>query len=149
MEEQEKKNYELSLWFSPLLEEKELEKNFNDFLDYLISLKIELINTSFPEKKSFSYRLKKEKTGYFGFLVFKSFPEMITKIKERLKLEKNILRYLITKLVVLKTPVRTLRSPRSVFVTRAMSDKVEKEEKKEKKISLEELDQKLEALLKE
>lgn len=158
MKNQDKKQYELSLWFLPNFEEKEIEIKFNDFLTELKNLEIEILNSKFLEKKSLMYPIKKEEFGFFSCLAFKSEPSVIQKIEEKLRSNKNILRYLITVLEVAKPAViknykMNYQNIPPVKINYSSSAEVQnidsvETDNKDKKISLEDLDQKLEDILK-
>ena len=50
-------------------------------------------------RRDFAYTAKKAKTGYFVEMYFTSSPQVLPLYETKLKLDKNVIRYLITNLV--------------------------------------------------
>jgi ribosomal protein S6 len=153
-----KNNYELSFWLSSELNEKEAEIKFNDLLKELEKLG-SLINVSqLPQLKPLAYPIKKEKTihenAYFGFVQFSLEKNLITSLKKSLNLNNEIIRFLI----IHKEIKQKIKIPSGFFKKSSLNksekeeirskEKPEKPEKPEKEISLEELDEKLNEILK-
>jgi len=129
------KNYELTYIISPDLTEQEVEN---------LSLKI----TAFIQEEggSFkpSYSIKKKEGGFLNVLDFHIMPEKLGNLKKKLDSEKQILRYIIlTKKILKKIPDQETftkkRRPQEPIDQRPGAEKVE----------LEEIDKKIDEILKE
>lgn len=150
-----KNNYELSFWLSPELNEKEAETKFNGLLKELEKFEA-LINVSqLPQLKPLAYPIKKEKkvhqNAYFGFIQFSLEKKSIISLRKKFDFNNEIIRFLI----VQKKIRRKIKIPSGLF-KKASSSKPKKEEikskeeeqKPEKEISLKDLDEKLNEILK-
>ncbi len=90
--------YEISFWVKLNADvEKEIEKIIN----LIQKNNGEIIYKDAPKKKEMAYPIKKEKTGFFSYIVFKLEKDKIENIKKELLFYKNILRFLIVKRKVL------------------------------------------------
>jgi len=150
-----KNNYELTFWLSSELNEKEAETNFNDLLKELEKLGA-LINVSqLPQLKPLAYPIKKEKkvylNAYFGFIQFGLEKKSIISLKRKLDFDNGIIRFLIIHKEMgqkIKIPSGLFKKPSSRKLKKEEIKNEEKKEKPEKEISLEELDEKLNEILK-
>jgi len=152
-----KNNYELSFWLSSELDEKEAEVKFNDLLKELEKLEA-LINVSqLPQLKPLAYPIKKEKkvhsSAYFGFVQFSLEKKSIIPLKKKISFDNEIIRFLVVHKEEVKQKIKI---PSGLFkkssLDKPKEDTVDKEKEKEKKpekeISLEDLDEKLNEILK-
>lgn len=90
------KTYELVLIVnSKVTEEK--QKKILDEVKTALSSTGKLINTTSSGKKILSYPIKKEKEGLYFILTFETEAESMVKLSDKLRLNKDILRYLIVK----------------------------------------------------
>lgn len=88
MEEQNKKDYEIS--FLVRTEEAVLE------LEKMLSAeKAEIFKRSEPKRITLAYPIKKENSAVFAFCHFRLAPESVQSFRERLNLNQQILRFLI------------------------------------------------------
>lgn len=140
--------YELSFWLTSNFNESEAEQFFNELVKSVESLGAQILATQLPQLKPLSYPIKKETNGYFCFIQFQGEGLNLTELNKQLRLNNKILRFGIFKLkdkerkVVTHLPKYNIHS---------------KEETKEKasslsassELSIEELDQKLNEILKE
>ena len=103
-----------------------------------------------PKKIKLAYPIKKERVGYFGWIVFNAAPSALKNIEKELKEKKEILRHLIVLKETRETTVRpfipaapgakhTQTEPKGARPTEA--------ETKEDRRDLEALDKKLEEIL--
>lgn len=152
--EQKNNNYELSFWLSPKLSEKELEQKFNGLLKELETLGGIITFSQLPQLKPLAYPLKKEKNtyynAYFGYIQFRLLKDSLIQLKEKLRLNKDIIRFLI---ITIEAKKKSHISP-DVFKKSSFKKQEAKKEEKQKKIeqegvSLEELDKKLSEILKD
>lgn len=135
-EEKDNKEYEIAFW---LKDESDLTK-IKALID---DLGMEITHTSEIKRTHFSYPIKKEIEGYFGFIHFKGNPDNVASLNHELKVEANVLRFLISKNPIKKSEIREMR--RQVPETKA-PEKVE--QKPSDLVTNEELEKKLEEILK-
>jgi small subunit ribosomal protein S6 len=131
------KLYELNYLISPDLSEEEL-KIFQEKINSNIQNeggKLEKIKL--PIRKKLAYLIKKKGGAYLVTSDFYFLPEKLENLEKKLKAESNILRYLILTKEVLKK----IEIPQ--IVPEAKVPKV----KKEKKVELEKIDEKLKEIL--
>lgn len=133
--ENEKKEYELAFW---LKDESSLSK-IKALLD---DLGLEITHISELKHAQFAYPIKKETSGFFGFVHFKGNTESIASLNHELKIEGSALRFLISKNPIKKSEIREMR--RQVFEKKA--EKIEP--KSSDLVTNEELEKKLEEILK-
>jgi small subunit ribosomal protein S6 len=131
------KHYELNYLISPDLSEEEL-KIFQEKINSNIQNeggKLERVKV--PIRKKLAYPIKKKGAAYLVTSDFYFLPEKLENFEKKLKAESNILRYLIlTKEMLKKTEIPQI-------VPEAKVPKV----KKEKKVELEKIGEKLEEIL--
>ena len=89
--EEEKINYEIAY-----LVKNEADKE--RILKFFDSLGIKLNSTGEPKLMTLAYPIKKEKTAFFGWYDFSAEPENISQLEKNLKLDQQIIRFLIVKL---------------------------------------------------
>ncbi len=135
-EEKDNKEYELAFWMK---EESDLAK-IKALMD---DLGLEITHTSEIKRTAFSYPMKKESEGYFGFIHFKSNTENLATLNHELKVEGSVLRFIISKNPIKKSEVREMR--RQITESRPV-EKVE--QKPADLVTNEELEKKLEEILK-
>jgi len=95
------------------------------------------------EKKRLSFPIKKQSGGFYATVEFQAEPEKIEELKKFLELETDVLRHLIIvvdKKAQIKRPAR-IKPTTAVLPASEIGDKGEK-------VKIEELDKKLEELLK-
>lgn len=88
MDEQNKKEYEISF----LLTSAEAEK---EFANTLTKLGVELFFQKPAASIALAYKIKRHASAFFGYYHFRATPDVITQIKETLNLAPNVLRFLI------------------------------------------------------
>jgi small subunit ribosomal protein S6 len=144
------RNYELSFWFSSNIQENEVELLFQDLLKTVESINAEIITSQLPQLKSLAYPIKKETNGYFGYIQFKGEDLNLNELKQKLLNNNTILRYLLVKF---EGQERARKEKPLIHKEKTSSQELKSfkatSEKKNTKISLEELDKKLSELLKE
>jgi len=148
--EQKNNNYELSFWFSSRLNEEEIEKKFDNLLKQLEKLGALIIFSQSPQLKQLAYSVKKERNAYFGYIQFEFSKDSLVHLKEDLKLNDDIIRFMILNVKPKekqKVPSITFRKPAFKEQKNKTEEETKKEPQKEKVISLEELDKKLNEIL--
>lgn len=150
--EQKNNNYELSFWFSSQLDEKEIEKRFDNLLKQLEKLGALIIFSQSPQLKQLAYPIKKERNAYFGYIRFELSKDALVRFEEELRLNNDIIRFIVLNIKPKEEQkVSHLSFSKPVFKEQKSKreEKVKEEFKEEKVISLEELDKKLSEILKE
>lgn len=159
MEEKNNK-YELSFWFSSRLEEKEVEQKFEDLSKQLGKWNATVLFSQSPQLKPLAYPVQKEKNAYFGYMQFEIPQEGLAKLQEEWKLNKDIIRFMIVKMKAAEERTAGSVFHQPIFNSRRRKKEVapeeplaaggdEKKETESKNISLEELDEKLNEILKQ
>lgn len=155
------KLYELTYFLSPELNESDI-LTCTGKIKKIIGEAGGNITAEVPiQKKQIGQPIKKFTFGYFGIFYFQIEPTGIEELKNNLKLEPKILRYMI----IAKKPVsaakekpalKTAKKPKSAGApaptekpAAAPTAKIEKMESEKEKAQMEELDKKLEEILKE
>ncbi|HOK35274.1 MAG TPA: 30S ribosomal protein S6 [Candidatus Pacearchaeota archaeon] len=132
--------YELA-FLTPNLEIREREKFLKKINDEIKKLNGK-IEEQFIEKKIFAYPVKKHLEGFLGVIIFEMEPEKIKELSQFLKMEGNILRTLLEKKEKKEKEAHPKKIRRKPFL-----EETKKKVKKEK-VKIEELDKKLDELLK-
>jgi ribosomal protein S6 len=135
-EEKDNKEYEIAFWLkdeSGLVRVKAL----------MADLGIEITYSPEIKRTRFSYPIKKETEGYFGFIHFKGDPENIASLNHELKVDGSVLRFLVSKNPIKKSEIREMR--RQIPEVKII-EKVE--QKSSDLVTNEELEKKLEEILK-
>ena len=148
--EQKNNNYELSFWFSSRLNDEEIEKKFDNLLKQLEKLGALIIFSQSPQLKQLAYSVKKERNAYFGYIQFELSKDSLVHLEEDLKLNDDIIRFMILSVKPKekqKAPSITFRKPVFKEQKSKTEEETKKEPQKEKIISLEELDKKLNEIL--
>lgn len=132
--------YELTYIINPDLSEQEVVTQTDKVAGFINELDGEIKKESPIQKRKLSYPIKKEKEGYFISLDFQLSSDKLEKLNHQLKQEKDILRYLIISKKIQK--IRPMR-------VKKFKERIKVAERPKEKVKLEELDKKLEELLKE
>jgi ribosomal protein S6 len=122
--------YQLAYLLSPELKKEEIESIQNDLTSFLEKEGV-LDKVETPLKRTLFYPIKKKTEAFLGAIYFYLESEKIKDLEKKLKEEEKILRYLIV----------TEKAPKKI--------KIEKKVKKPEKVELEEIEKKIEELLKE
>ena len=149
------KHYELTYLITPDLSEEELnsfQKIINGFIQEEggVSTKSRM-----PLRKKLAYSIKKMGTAYLGILNFNLAPERLEEFEKKIRLQSQILRYLIlTKKPTLiretPPPLISFERPEEIRIEKAAKEKsfLKKSIKpKEEKVELKEIEKKLEEIL--
>ncbi|MEK7160530.1 MAG: 30S ribosomal protein S6 [Patescibacteria group bacterium] len=136
--------YELTYLISPLAAEVDTTAVTDKVRSLILDLKGEIKNETIGEKKRLSFLIKKQGFGFYATINFSIEPEQVAEIEKSLRFNNGILRYLIINLDELRAqkalPVRLFKTKPTATIS-DLSDKGEK-------VKIEELDKKLEELLK-
>jgi len=98
LSQKEKKVYEIGYILDPDLSGKDLLNNF-ELLKKIIKEKLKgnILEAQKPKRINLAYPIQKKEKGYFGYFIFEAIPQEIIELKENLKYQKPILRYLLIK----------------------------------------------------
>ncbi|NMB92163.1 MAG: 30S ribosomal protein S6 [Parcubacteria group bacterium] len=141
----ETRKYELSFWLSSSLNETEAETKFNEIIKKIESRGGQILSTQIPSLRIISYPIKKETNGYFSFIQFSGEDLKLDDWKKEFKLDNNILRFALIKSPETKQKV-VVRRPKRVVATKKSVTPLKE---KTAEMSIEELDEKLNEILKE
>lgn len=108
----ENRNYELAYHLNPDIEESDLTGRFQELEKIVTENGGSVLISKEPKKKHLSYPLKKKNYAYFGVIDFNAPPESLEKVNARMKLQNNILRYLLTQKSDGKKELRVLGTER-------------------------------------
>lgn len=109
-----------------------------------------------PQKRRLAYPLNKERNAYFGYTTFQISPNAIGALNKKLRLENEIIRYLITIASIRKSaaplprPVwQPVAEPRETRLEPAARQKIEiqKLSQEERDAAIKDIDKKLEEIL--
>ncbi len=129
-------NYELTYLISPDRTEEEV-KNIQEKIISFIQEGGILIDTNLPKKRILSYPIKKKGVAFLALINFQFKAECLADFEKKIKAEDNILRYLILK----------REGPKASKFTKGQVEISKKiKEPKEKKVKLEEIEEKLKEL---
>ncbi len=153
--------YDLTFIIKPELKESEILPIIEKIKNWLKQYKGQITNKKTELNRKLAYPIKKYQTGHYVILDIEAPKEKINDLDRLLKMEENILRHLITKKSEIKEQKTTVEQKPKISKKKKKqikkTAKVEKEKtKKEKtkketsqeKIKLDELDKKLEEILK-
>ena len=121
-----------------------------EIIKLLESYKAEIVNNGNMSMIKLAYPIKKEKSAFFGYLHFNNYPNIIKKIEDSLKLNQQILRFIIIASPINGRPFVESRARNRTFSSEIpVVKKVEiKKPKAQVVLSNEALEKKLEEILK-
>lgn len=125
--------YELNYLLKPELTKEERASVQEKIKSFIQQEKSSLIHSIPPSKRELAYPIKKKKEAFLATLIFKLNPKDLSKIKKKIKSEKEIIRYLVFK------KKEELKKEKKVSP--------KKEIKQKPKVELKEIEKKLEEIL--
>lgn len=90
------RNYELITITKASVGDEKAKAVSKEIHDLIAANKGMVSKSDFWGKRKFAYEIKRDKEGYYDVTEFELEPELISKLKGKLKLMDNIIRYLIT-----------------------------------------------------
>ena len=107
IENTEKRIYELGYLLIPTLSLEDMPAIYGNLKDLIIGLGGEIISDEIPKMISLAYTMlkvtqnvrNKFDTAYFGWIKFEIIPEKVLELKEKLKVDPNVIRSLMLKTV--------------------------------------------------
>lgn len=140
MSEKDLKKYELAYW----VRAGENEETARDIVTTLEKESGTLGRSEAPAEKTLAYPIDKIGSAYFGWVQFSTDQSRLPDIQEKIRNVKSIIRFLITRV----PPEQKQKKPRKIVEQHKPAHKTALVEKEEKRINLEEIDKKLEEILK-
>lgn len=137
------KLYELTYLISPELSEEEVKAFQEKVVSFIKEEDGMLEEEKTPLIKKLAYPIKKQVQAFLSVITFHSNPEKIAGLEKKLKMENQILRYLLLTIKKQKTVLKPRRFPLISKKPKAGMPE------KEKKVELKEIEEKLEEILKE
>jgi len=137
--------YELTFIINPNLSETDTASQMDKVRGFINQLGGSIENEKSIGKRRLSYPIKKQNFGFYASLEFNLTPENLSELEKQLKLEPQILRYLL----ILKDKVKAVRKafrPIKIKEKIIPIQKITREIPKEK-VKIEEIDKKLEEIL--
>jgi len=158
MPEETQKQYELVCILSPKLEESDLE-NIKKEIEQIINTSGGTVNFKEAKKHDLAYPINKQGQGIYLASQVSVPPEKVASVSKELKLNKQVLRHLITQFPVIKPeaekpkPKRTIKKP--IVATAVTNEQIEAEKEKKPSVAkaprdkteLEEIDKKLDEII--
>lgn len=104
--EADNRNYELAYHLTPDIEEAQVKGRVQELEKFVAQSGGAVLASREPKKKHLSYPIRQKKYAYFGMLDFTGPAEMIEKLNTQMKLQNDILRYLL----IVKSDNKELRT---------------------------------------
>jgi small subunit ribosomal protein S6 len=157
-DEIELKVYELAYHLTPELEEADVKARAQELVNLITQNSGSVLISKEPKRSHLSYPIRHKQYSYLGVLEFKAPAEAVEKINAQIKLQNDVLRFLL-----LKKPgngaLRTLGEPRAermrmrtqestMAKIRPSAPVSEQETKAESKIKTEEIEKEIEEVIK-
>ncbi|MBI2640125.1 MAG: 30S ribosomal protein S6 [Candidatus Sungbacteria bacterium] len=143
--ETEPKKYEIAYLISPNVPEEDALGEAGKISGLLQDAKSVIGHVEEPRRRRLAYPIKKSRECYFGWTRFSCHPENIPDFEKKLKLEPQIIRYLLVEAEEIPVDTRLPRMTRTPFVQQKAQKNQTGEEKE--KMDIVELDKKLEEIL--
>ncbi len=143
------KNYELSYLISPEANAEEMGALNAEITSAIQKEGGLILKSEMPVSKFLGYTIKKQRTAFWVNLELSIEPEKIELINSFMKKEAKVLRYLL----VIKKPKRQVKERRerkdqTIAPAPEKEGIIEKAEKSDKKVDLQDIDEKLDEILK-
>ncbi|MBI2670239.1 MAG: 30S ribosomal protein S6 [Candidatus Yanofskybacteria bacterium] len=91
------KIYELAYHLSPDLEEADIKTRAQELSDLVAQAGGSVVTSIMPRRTHLSYQIKNKQYANFGILDFAAQPETLEKINAQMKLQGNVLRFMLLK----------------------------------------------------
>ncbi|MBI2063765.1 MAG: 30S ribosomal protein S6 [Candidatus Yanofskybacteria bacterium] len=147
---EDSKIYELAYHLSPELEEADVKARAQELSDLVAQAGGSVITSLAPRQTHLSYQIKNKQYAHFGILDFAAPSETLEKINARMKLQGNVLRYLLLK----KPENKELRilgqhraRPRIKTHETAMPEALKKQPKEKTEAEKQQLEQEVEKVI--
>lgn len=91
------RDYELTILLKPTLSEKDADKEMKSLVAVLEKAGVTDIKKTDPEKRQLAYEIAKVTEALYAFFEFKLESDKVLVLETQLKLQDNIIRYLLVK----------------------------------------------------
>ena len=140
------KTYEL-LYIIPFTSEKEeIQSTLQKVKESIKGMNVELLSQEEIGKRKIAYPIKRHRYGYYSAIVFRVDSEKIEDIQQKLRLMPEILRFQIVNVRLQKPKAREAKKEKKL---EEKTKKIEKEMPRKEKVVLEDIDKKIDEILKE
>ena len=116
--EQKMENYELGFHLLPTMEEDKITEKTQEIEGMIAKLGGSVTNSRPPKKQHLSYPIDHKKYSYFGVVNFKLPTTNTDQLRDTLKLEEDVLRFLIIKIRENQKVLRSIKDSSSRIKTR-------------------------------
>jgi ribosomal protein S6 len=138
------KNYELTYILAPHLTSDQVSKETAEIESFIQGNQGVIVKSEKSGAAVLAYTIKKQRSGYFAITEFQAPEEAVKSIKSHVDGAKDILRSTI----VIKKPLKEMKALRRRKPTAPVSfDAVSRDEKKGEKADIQEIEKKLDELL--
>lgn len=120
------KNYEIAFIVSPHLSEEEVKTTKEKIKKIIEEGGGKVLEETSWGKKDLAYPIKKEKQGFYEFIIFQSDPALIASFEQKIKLLEEVLRFMIC----IAIPSPTAEEKKEI---KEKAEKPKEKTKKEKK----------------
>jgi small subunit ribosomal protein S6 len=156
-DETELKTYELAYHLTPELEEADVKARAQELVNLITQNNGSVLISKEPKRSHLSYPIRHKQYSHFGVLEFTAPAEAVEKINAQIKLQNDVLRFLLLKKDT--GALRTLGEPRAgrtrmraqepaMTKNRPSAPAAEQETKEEGKIKTEEIEKEIEEVIK-
>jgi small subunit ribosomal protein S6 len=156
-DETESKVYELAYHLIPELEEADVKARAQELVNLITQNNGSVLISKEPKRSHLSYPIRHKQYSYLGVLEFKAPAEAVEKINAQIKLQNDVLRFLLLKKDT--GALRTLGEPRAgrmrmraqepaMTKTRPSAPVTEQETKEEDKVKTEKIEKEIEEVIK-
>ena len=90
-------HYENVVIFQPELSEEKVDSSLKKIADLIINNKGEIISQEKWGRKKLAYPIHRQTEGNFIIIEFKIEPHLISKLESQLRVDANIMRYMVVK----------------------------------------------------
>ncbi|WGH26684.1 MAG: 30S ribosomal protein S6 [Candidatus Shikimatogenerans bostrichidophilus] len=98
MNKKKKNYYETVIIFTPVLSDEQIKISYNDYKKFFLKKKIKILKIKELGMKKLAYEIKKKKNGFFYLFIYKSYPNLIKEINDKILQDERIIRFLIIKM---------------------------------------------------
>ena len=95
--EVENQNYEFAFHINPDIEESDVKAKVEELQSFITANNGRILSLHEAKKKHLSFPIRQKHYAYFGYFAFSTSPEAIEKFNAQMKLENQVIRYLLTK----------------------------------------------------
>lgn len=144
------KNYELAYHLNPDIEESELGAHVQELQNIITQNSGSILVSKDPKRKHLSYPIKHKHYSHFGIFDFSATPETLEKLNAQLKLQNDILRYILLKKEIEDKDLRILgveRHPRIKTHEPTALSREEMERAGKEEVKPEEMEKEIEEVL--